>query len=320
MAVYTEISDAELHDFVAEYDIGVVVSLIGIAEGVENSNYLLLTDRDRYILTLYEKRVRRQDLPFFLDLMEHLSAHGIACPTPVRARDGEALRVVAGRPAAIVTFLEGVWARRVWPDHCRALGATLASLHLAGHDFSGRRENDLSVVAWQRMFAGLAGDADRVKSGLRAELEAEIELLARDWPSDLPAGLIHADLFPDNVFFENQEISGVIDFYFSCNDFFAYDVAICLNSWCFEPDGAFNATKARQLLSAYRKVRPFSDAEMRLLPLLCRGAAIRFLLTRLHDWLNTPEGALVRPKDPLEYLHKLRFHQKVDRPGEYGLD
>lgn len=320
MAVYTEITDAELRAHLAEYDIGELVSVIGIAEGIENSNYLLITDRGRYILTLYEKRVRRADLPFFLSLMQHLSARGIACPTPIADRDGALLRELAARPAAIVSFLDGVWPRRAWPEHCQAVGRALAALHIAGQDFTASRANDFSVTGFRALFERSRGRADEVAPGLAGELDGEIARLEADWPEDLPSGVIHADLFPDNVFFTAGQVSGLIDFYFACNDFFAYDIAICLNAWCFEVDGDFNVTKARHLLRAYRDLRPFSDAELAALPLLCRGAAMRFLLTRLHDWLHGPESALVSPKDPLEYWRILRFHRSVGGPGEYGLD
>ncbi len=320
VAVYTDIADAELRAFLADYDIGELVSVIGIAEGVENSNYLLITERDRYILTLYEKRVARDDLPFFLGLMRHLSARGIACPTPLATRDGTTLRELVGRPAVIVSFLDGVWPRRIWPEHCQELGRALARFHMAGQDYTGRRANDLSVAGFRPLFERSRRRADEVAPGLGRELDTEIATLEADWPADLAQGVIHADLFPDNVFFKAGALSGLIDFYFACNDFFAYDIAICLNAWCFEVDGDFNVTKARHLLAAYRAMRPFSPAELTALPLLCRGAAMRFLLTRLYDWLHTPENALVSPKDPLEYLRILRFHRGVAGPGEYGLD
>jgi len=320
VAVYTDISDSELREFLAAYDVGGLISVIGIAEGVENSNYLLLTERGRFILTIYEKRVRREDLPFFLDLMRHLSDKGVACPTPVPARNGETLHEIAGKPVAMVTFLEGVWPRRVWLEHCQALGTALADLHLAGQDFPGHRDNDLSLASFRPLFESSRARADEVLAGLAESLDAELEVIAQHWPTDLPSGVIHADLFPDNVFFNDGQVSGVIDFYFACNDCFAYDVAICLNAWCFEPDGDFNITKARSLLSSYRKRRAFSEAELAALPLLCRAAAMRFLLTRLHDWLHTPEDALVQPKDPLEYWRKLRFHRDVAGPGAYGLN
>ncbi len=320
MAVYTEVSAEEIESFVAEYGLGEVLSFKGIAEGVENSNYLLQTDQGSYILTLYEKRVEEADLPFFLGLMEHLAARGIDCPVPLHARDGKALRRLCGRPAALISFLEGLWPRRIQTFHCAALGEAMARLHLAGADFELRRENALSVAGWRPLLESCRARADEVKPGLAEALEAELAHLEAHWPADLPAGVIHADLFPDNVFFRGERLTGLIDFYFACNDFFAYDLAICLNAWCFEQDKSFNVTKARLLLQSYSRERPFSQEELAALPLLARGSALRFLLTRLYDWLNHPEGAFVKPKDPLEYWHKLKFHQDVRGPGAYGLD
>jgi homoserine kinase type II len=319
MAVYTEVSDEELATFVAGYDIGSVVSCKGIAEGVENTNYLLQTEKGSFILTLYEKRVARDELPFFLGLMDHLAAGGFPCPLPVHGRDGAALRELCGRPAAIVTFLSGMWPRRATPAHCRALGEAAARLHLAGGGFAMRRANDLSLAGWRRLHEATRARAGEVVPGLDGLVAGELDYLEASWPTALPAGVIHADLFPDNVFFLGGALSGVIDFYFACNDFFAYELAICLNAWCFEPDGSFNVTKARQMLTAYRALRPLTDAELAALPVLARGGAIRFLMTRLYDWLNHPEGAFVRPKDPREYLARLRFHQGVSGPGAYGL-
>ena len=320
MAVYTEVSDEELEEFLSQYDLGGLVSFKGIAEGVENSNYLLGTGTGTYILTLYEKRVHRDDLPYFLGLMEHLAGQGIACPTPIRGSDGRALRELCSRPAAIISFLEGVWPRRVQPRHCALLGDTMARMHLAGASFGGERANALSIEGWRRLFRQVEARADEVRPDLAAEIAGELAHLEAHWPRDLPAGIVHADLFPDNVFFLADKLSGLIDFYFACNDFFAYDLAICLNAWCFETDGSFNITKARQMLSAYRRVRPFSNTELKALPLLARGSALRFLLTRLYDWLNHPDGAWVKPKDPLEYLQKLRFHQGITGAGAYGLE
>ena len=320
MAVYTEVTDEEVAAFVADYDIGDVIACKGIAEGVENSNYLLVTTTGRFILTLYERRVALADLPFFLTLMEHLSSHGIPCPLPLAARNGVALRRLAGRPAAIITFLEGMWPRRVQPFHCAELGRALAGMHLAGAGFAMTRANALSVAGWRPLFAACDGRADSVRPGLASALEAELDYLESSWPDGLPRGVIHADLFPDNVFFRDTRLSGLIDFYFACTDLLAYDIAVCLNAWCFERDGAFNVTKARALLAAYQSVRTVSAAELAALPTLARGAAIRFLLTRLYDWLNVPDGALVRPKDPLEYWQKLRFHRQVDSAAAYGLD
>jgi homoserine kinase type II len=326
MAVYTEVSDEELEEFVAGYDIGELVSFKGIAEGVENTNYLLQTEQGTYILTLYEKRTKPEDLPFFLGLMEHLAERGLACPTPLHARDGRALRELCGRPAAMVTFLKGMSARRLTLEHCGALGRAMAEMHLKGADFAQARANDLSVSGWRPLFEAARARADEVTPGLAAFIEAELDALERDWPKSLPVGLIHADLFPDNVFFladkatRVETVSGIIDFYFACTDALAYDIAICLNAWCFEPDLSFNTTKARLMLNGYRKIRPLSADELDALPLLARGAAMRFFLTRLYDWLNTPAGAFVKRKDPLEYYRKLRFHQGITGPGAYGLE
>ena len=320
MAVYTELSNDDLERFVAEYHIGEVTSIKGIAEGVENSNYLIQTEIDRFILTIYEKRVKAKDLPFFLGLMDHLAAAGIPCPTPIHGKDGRALRQVLGKPAAIISFLDGVWPKGRTPNHCSQLGEAVARMHVAGSGFNMRRPNDLRVTAWRPLFDSCRDRADEIMPGLGVEIALELEALEAMWPTDLPEGVIHADLFPDNVFFLGGKLSGIIDFYFACNDWFAYEIAICLNAWCFEPDHQFNITKARHLLSAYRRVRPFSNAELAVLPLLARGAAMRFLLTRLYDWLNHVDGALVVPKDPMEYLIKLKFHQSVTGPSAYGLD
>ncbi len=319
MAVYTRVDGEDAAAFLAGYDIGELTSLSGIAEGVENSNFLLRTTGGTWILTLYEKRVAPEDLPFFLGLMGHLSARGLSCPTPVAGRDGGTLKRLNGRPAAIVTFLEGVGPRRIEPGHCRALGGALAELHLAGADFAGRRENALSVRSWRPLLESCRLPDREIYIGLHNELNRELHWLERHWPEGLPAGVVHADLFPDNVFFLRGEVSGVIDFYFACSDFLAYDLAICLNAWCFEADGGFNVTKARAMISAYRRARPLSPAELEALPALARGSAMRFLLTRLYDWLNRPEGALVKPKDPMEYLRKLRFHRGAGGPAAYGL-
>jgi homoserine kinase type II len=320
MAVYTDVAADELAEFLKGYDIGELLSYKGIAEGVENSNFLLHTSRGYFILTLYEKRVAKNDLPFFLALMTHLSAHGINCPQPVRNKSSEALGSLCGRPAAIITFLEGIWPRKPNAAHCAGVGGVLAKMHLAGSNFSMSRANALSVSGWRPLFDLAADRANSVQPGLRDLIARELDYLEGGvWPRNLPLGVIHADLFPDNVFFLAEELSGIIDFTFACNDTLAYDVAICLNAWCFEPDHSFNVTKARAFLSAYGRERKLSEAEEQALPLLARGSALRFLLTRLVDWLNVPPGALVKPKDPLEYARKLRFHQSVATVRDYGV-
>ena len=320
MAVYTDVAADELAEFLQHYDIGELLSYKGIAEGVENSNFLLHTTAGYFILTLYEKRVAKGDLPFFVGLMTHLASHSINCPQPVKRKGGEALGTLAGRPAAIINFLEGIWPRKPSAAHCAGVGQALAKMHLAGRDFGMTRANALSVSGWRPLFDAAASRADELQHGLRAFIAAELDHLENNvWPRNLPQGVIHADLFPDNVFFLGEQLSGIIDFTFACTDILAYDVAICLNAWCFESDYSFNVTKARAFLNAYGRERKLSDAEQDALPLLARGAALRFLLTRLVDFLNVPEGALVRPKDPLEYARKLRFQQGVTSMRDYGV-
>ena len=317
MAVYTEVSDEALQAFLTAYDIGEMVAFRGIAEGVENSNYMLRTTAGDFILTLYEKRVNAADLPWFLGLMQHLARHGVTCPLPVAGRDGESLRMLAERHAAITTFLPGIWPRRVQLAHCAPLGAALAQLHAAGESYAPRRQNALGPSGWRPLLTPSLPRADEVAPGLGAELTATLDHLLRRWPQGLPEGQIHADLFPDNVFFLKYQVSGLIDFYFAATDFMAYDLAICLNAWCFEPDGAFNVTKGRAMIGAYQAVRRLSPEEEAALPILAQGSAMRFLLTRLYDWLHTPANALVTRKDPLEYLRKLRFHRHASGISAY---
>jgi homoserine kinase type II len=319
MAVYTEVGDEALAAFLADFDLGSIVAFRGIAEGVENSNFSLRTTAGDYILTLYEKRVDPADLPWFLGLMEHLATRGITCPLPVHGRDGVALRVLEGRHAAITTFLPGIWPRRVRREHCGPVGAALAALHLAGQDYAPTRRNALGPDGWRPLLDRARDRADEVARGLAAELDAALAAILAAWPSGLPVGHIHADLFPDNVFFLDGRLSGLIDFYFAATDLLAYDVAICLNAWCFEPDFSLNVTKARAMLAAYEARRPLSAAERAALPVLCQGAAIRFLLTRLYDWVNTPPGAMVTRKDPIEYLRRLRFHMAAPDEHAYGI-
>ncbi len=319
MAVYTDVGDEDLERFLAPYDLGTLKAAKGIAEGVENSNYLLETDRGRYILTLYEKRVRPDDLPFFISLMRHLVAEGIACPQPVPTDEGQVLRRLCGRPAALFTFLDGLSPRQVKDWHCDAVGATLAELHMATRGFGQQRANDLSLPGWQRLIEDCRSGADSVSQNLCGELDEAFRSIREAWPGDLPGGVIHADLFPDNVFFLGKELSGVIDFYFACSDSYAYDLAVCLNAWCFDGAHSYVPERGQRLIRAYAAKRPLQPAEYEALPTLAAGAALRFLLTRLYDWLNHPPDAMVRPKDPREYLTKLRYHRIASSPEAYGL-
>lgn len=320
MAVYTEVSDDDLAALLKGYGIGTLLSYKGIAEGVENTNYMVHTTAGTYILTLYEKRVDPADLPFFLGLMEHLFAKGVTCPLPVRDLNGRVLNQIGGRHAALVTFLEGVWPRHPKALHCGETGRALARMHVGTEGFSLRRPNALGPAGWRPLYLKFKHQADEILPGLAKLIETELDYLDAHWPASLPQCVIHADLFPDNVFFVGDNLSGLIDFYFACNDQAAYDLAICLNAWCFEPDFAFNVTKGRAMLKGYESVRPLTTAERAAIPILARGAAMRFLLTRSFDWLNTAKGALVARKDPFDYVRRLRFHQSARSLADYGYE
>jgi homoserine kinase type II len=319
MAVYTDVSFEELEVFLEAYDLGVPHIFKGIAEGVSNSNYFMQTEKGAFILTLYEKRIEVEELPFFLALMEHLAAAGLPCPTPVHARNGATGGILKNRSAAILTFLDGVSLRRPDAEHCMVAGRALAELHLKGADFPERRDNALGLSYWKSLASECMKDADNVAHGLAGLLQAELDFLDARWPRDLAKGIIHADYFPDNVLFVDKSISGIIDFYFACHDSFAYDLAVSLNAWCFEPDGSYNLTKGQALFAGYANVRRLGEDEREALPVLCRGAAMRFLTTRLYDWLNRSPEAYVNPKDPREFVRRLRFHQSVRSPEAYGL-
>jgi len=313
MAVYTTFPREALDAFLRLYEIGSALSCEAIAEGVENSNFLLDTTQGRFILTLYERRVREAELPYFLGLMHYLAERDIVCPTPVASRGGDPLTRLADRPAAITTFLQGRPAVTVGAAECHAVGAALASLHRAGQDFPLQRANDLGPAAWAPLLAACHDAGDERSPGLTAMVAEAIAQITAAWPApgSLPVGQIHADLFPDNVFFQDDRLSGLIDFYFACTDFLAYDLAICLNAWCFPDEAEVDAALIAAMCAGYETVRPLTDAERAALPLLCQGAALRFLLTRLYDWVNTPAGALVTRKDPLAYEARLRVWRRA---------
>jgi homoserine kinase type II len=318
MAVYTDVDDESLRAFLAEYNVGTLLSCKGIAEGVENSNYLIHATTGFFILTLYERRVNPAELPFFIGLMQHVASKGLACGAPVMRRDGTSLSTLCKRPAALITFLDGVSVTRPNAHHCEELGKALGRFHIAARDYPLTRQNNLSVHSWPQLLAQVPSHADTFFPQITNRVSTQLERIVDAWPTHLPTGIIHADLFPDNVFFIKDEISGLIDFYFACTDILAFDVAICINAWCFESDGAFNITKGQALLRGYHSIRPLEASEIEALPVLCQGAAVRFLLTRLIDWFNVPEGALVKRKDPLEYDRKLRFHARVTSARDYG--
>lgn len=320
MAVYTTVTDEDLAAYLTEYDLGEALAFKGIAEGVENSNYYLETTKGRFILTLFEKRADPADLPYFIALKQHLAANGFPCPLPVPAKDGIALRTLAGRPSVIVTFLKGLSPKTPTARQCREIGTGLAGLHAAAEDFKAMRPNTLGPKDWPPLWANREAEADALQPGLSAQITHDLETLSRALPlfQALPQGTIHADLFPDNAFFLGETFSGVIDFYFACTDALAYDLAVCVNAWAFEPDGSFNYSKSANLIAGYQSVRPLSEGEIDAFLMLCLGAAMRFFLTRLVDWSATPVDALVKPKDPLDYAKRLSFHRMAKSFADYA--
>ncbi len=312
MAVYTHVDPDDLAALVARYDIGTVLSCKGIAEGVENSNFLLETTGGRFILTLYEKRVQQGDLPFFVDLLDHLAARGCPVPAMIRDRDGIAIQKISERAACLIQFLPGISLTHPTEGQCHAAGAALGAMHRAVADFSGARENSMGRAHW-RGVAEATGNLDAVLPGLQAIVDDELAFLDANWPTDIPAHVIHADLFPDNVLMLGDTVTGLIDFYFAASDFRAYDVAVTHASWTFSDDGnrCSNAA-ARALMQGYLREVALSPDEIAALPLLARGAALRFLLTRAHDWVHTPADALVTRKDPSPFLNRLRRYQAAD--------
>ncbi|MET3589358.1 homoserine kinase type II [Bartonella silvatica] len=318
MAVYTDIDPNDLRVFLTRYSIGSLLSYQGIAEGIENSNFMLHTTEGKFVLTLYEKRISKDDLPFFCSLMQHLKQSGIPCPQLVAQNDGTMIGELAERPAAVITFLEGISVHQSTVCHCGEVGTSLAQLHLAGQDFALSRKNTLSVMDWAVLWKHCQTSEDALLEKFGYKIDRELAFLKENWPSNLPKGIIHADLFNDNVFFLNHRLSGIIDFYFACNDFWAYDLAICLNAWCFETDHSYNVSKAHRLLENYQKIRPLLSLELDAIILLARGASLRFLLTRLYDWFNTPPDSFVTKKDPWEYWYKLGFFSNVGSLSELG--
>jgi len=313
MAVYTHVPAEEMAAFLTRYDTGSLISAKGIAEGVENSNYLLETQRadgsrERFILTLYEKRVNEADLPFFMDLLDHLGARGCKVPRFLSDRRGNKLQQLAGRPACLIEYLSGISVTEPTAPQAASTGRALGELHIAARDFTGTRRNALDLAGWHELARACDGDLDGIRPGLGARVAEELAFLDAHWPRDLERGVIHADLFPDNVLMRGDEVGGLIDFYFSCTDILAYDLAITHGAWSFSSDGSdYRPDVAAALVRGYAETHGLGEAERAAFPVLCRGAALRFLLTRAYDWINTPPDAMVTRKDPLAYLRRLDF-------------
>ena len=320
MAVYTKVNELTLATFLLAYDLGDLLGFEGIAEGVENSNYLLRTVKAHYILTLYEKRVDASDLPFFIEVMRQLASKGMNCPLPVSSQNGSIIQELMGKPCAVFSFLNGKSSSYPNIEKCKALGSCLAKLHQNANGVKQTRKNALGPESWQPLLDSVGQRANQIGPSMHQRAQDRLNTILAAWPKGLPRGIIHADLFPNNVLFKGNNLTGVIDFYFACKDTLAYDVGICINSWCFESDGSFNLTKSRSLIDGYQAVRQLSNAEITAIPVLAAGSAMRFFLTRLYDLLHTPKDALVSPKDPMEYWSILKFHQSVSGVDAYGFD
>ena len=320
MAVYTKFVKEDIKSILLNYSIGDLDSFEGIQEGIENTNYFLLAGNKKYILTIYEKRVKEEDLPFFSKLMGDLNQREFKCPVPILNNKSEAITKYNNKKLMIVSFLEGRAKDILSPENCRDVGKEAAKMHEITKNFKINRKNDLSVNSWRKIFDSVKEPCTKIHRDLPKLIESNLLDVEKNWPANLPKGIIHADLFNDNIFFQDNKLSGIIDFYFSCNEFYAFEIAICFNALCF--DGlqnnlSFNVTKAKNFIEGYNDVRKISDQEKRSIKVLSQGSALRFLLTRVFDALNTVEGAIVKIKDPMEYLKRLEFHKNAKDFEDY---
>ncbi len=320
MAVYTKLKKNELEEFFSKYNLGSLLDYSEIKEGIENTNYLIKTEKGKFILTLYEKRVDEKDLPFFINLMKNLSDKNFPSPEPIINKNGNYISEILNKKAAVISFLDGYAKKKLSPEDCYEVGINTAKLHLITKDLSGKRKNKLSVDSWREIYSKIQKDCSKIHPSLSATIEKNLSEIEKKWPKNIPAGIIHADLFPDNIFFKDNKLSGIIDYYFSCHDFYAFEIAICLNALCFEGNTenlSFNVTKAKKFIDGYSEIRKLSEEEKNSLKILCQGAAMRFLLTRVFDYLNLIKGAIVKIKDPIEYLKRLEFHNNVKSYKDY---
>ncbi len=320
MAIYTKLTEGNLKDFFSKYNLGKVISFKGIQEGIENTNYFVQAEKGKFILTIYEKRVQEKDLPFFMGLMRNLFDSKFLSPEPIINKNGNYVTEILNKKAAVVSFLDGSSKKNLSPENCFAVGVETAKMHMITKKLSIKRENRLSVQSWRAIYDNVKKDCSKIHINLPNIVEKNLDEIENNWPQNIPSGIIHADLFPDNIFFKKNKFSGIIDFYFSCYDFYAFEIAICLNALCFEGQKnnlSFNVTKAKKYIDGYSTIRKLSENEKKSLKILCQGAAVRFLLTRVFDYLNLIDGAIVKVKDPIEYLKRLEFHNSVKSYQDY---
>jgi homoserine kinase type II len=312
MAVYSPINESELSSLLRQYDIGTLVKFEGILEGIENTNYKVTTSQNNYILTIFEKRVESKDVPFFINLKKHLASKKFLCPEPISDIQGKNINTLKAKSCVLVSFLDGKKVTDITDIHCQQVGEVLASLHIKTKDFNEKRLNSMSSIQWQNIFLKCKNHTNQKFIHMLPIIEEELLYLKNHWPNDLPSGIIHADVFQDNVFFQKNIFSGLIDFYFSCNDFLAYDIALTINAWCFNEQNLFDKNRYQALIKGYESQRKLTTEEKKYFSILLRGASIRILITRLHDQIFHQDDAFVTPKDPNEYLAILKFHQKTN--------
>jgi len=320
MAVYTKLSENDLNNFFSKYSLGKLLNYEEIKEGIENTNYFVHLEKGKFILTVYEKRVEEKDLPFFIGLMKNLFNKSFPSPEPIINKNGNYISEILKKKAAVVSFLDGVSKKNLTANDCFEVGLNSAKLHSITKNLTGKRVNKLSVDSWGKIYNKVKNDCSKIDQNLPRIIEKNLNEVEKKWPKNIPAGVIHADLFPDNIFFKDNKLSGIIDFYFSCYDFYAFEIAICFNALCFEGRNenlSFNVTKAKRFIDGYSSIRKLTEDEKKSLKILCKGAALRFLLTRVFDYLNLTEGALVKIKDPIEYLKRLEFHDSVADYRDY---
>ena len=320
MAVYTKLNKQNIEEILSNYSIGNLKEFKGIEEGIENTNYYLLVDTKKYILTIYEKRVKEKDLPFFSQLMSSLNKAGFKCPVPIESNNKKTIINYKSKNLMIVSFLEGKAKKILSPEDCKSIGLEVARMHEITKNFKIQRENNLSVGSWRKIFDQVKDKCVQIHKDLPLLIESNLKDVEKNWPKNLPKGIIHADLFSDNIFFKDNSFSGIIDFYFSCNDFYSLEIAICFNALCFDgPKNnlSFNVTKAVNFMNGYNQFRKINDDEKKSIKVLSQGSALRFLLTRVFDSLNTVEGAIVKVKDPMEYLVRLEFHKNSKSHEDY---
>jgi len=320
MAVYTKLPENKLKKFFSKYDLGKFLNYEEIEEGIENTNYFIQMEKGKFILTLYEKRVDEEDLPFFISLMRNLFDKNFPSPEPIINKNGNYITTISGKKAAVVSFLDGSSKKTLNPNDCYEVGIHTAKLHSITKNLSGKRRNKLSVDSWRKIYNKIKKDCSKIHPNLIMVIEKNLAEIEKNWPKNIPSGIIHGDLFNDNIFFKSNKLSGIIDYYFSCHDFYAFEIAICLNALCFEgkkENLSFNVTKSKKFIDGYSSVRKLTEDEKNSLKILCQGAAMRFLLTRVFDYIYLTQGALVKVKDPIEYLKRLEFHNNVKNYRDY---